>query len=979
MKKMIRHLLILAIISLIPALVWAEAVTDEQNLSGKCRVAKVPAKIICKKGGDPLCVNTPPGSVTQDYLLLSGFVDRSNPLGSLRVSVQNDYTKASEVFYLSSYENAVESCDAASLKKDGAFCIDDDGKYLVRVPLKEMGPYTMDVSATRVQGSDSKKAVRTSRVVAPEVKKIEFSPSIDGKEAIKGTHVDVVLSLLDEDCHNCDFIGASTGGVEVTVSNTITDEKGNSRSVSCSADVASEGEGKFRVGTPILEGKNKFRIKVCNAANEKNCKQYKEIEFTVGGKSDGFRIITPPPAAIYDSNSYPEIPLSFSWGELSKDEIINIRLNTLEPIKVEAGTDGIYRKNIVPQFGVNIVTIESSESSMESKSLVFGWGSVNAISSKGDNLAFSIKADTFENKILPKLNSYLANGKWREFLKKLVDLKMKGASGSEIIVSTEPKIGSVRMEDVKFGADEFSFSLNIDDLSVFIDIAGNGLEAIPLLLSFAKIKIDLTFQQSVNGEEISYRLSSPHTDCDYIERAYCKSTFAPIIPQNFAGNANPIGGFLACKAPSGRTLSSDIEKFCNNFNSIDAQTALLSETILEIINSTISGDKIKDSLTAFFNKGVEAELEYGCEDGRTDCSFLQKQVGNLKIPYMLSFKKGLSFSTNGLTLGAGIAFNKDGKIVSSPDEALDYKIPALADIRLELLTNLINRMFYILSQGEPGHAPLDFKIDREFFKSMGFDTLEKCKTDASKEPEMLCKIRPRVTEFLGSGLSNYEYFDNYYPIQIRIQPLRQLPPMMFLKGANQLQLQLGGMKVYFYALDVDKDAGKDEYGNWKEIKKDKDGKPLILNLRPDQSDPTKGQIITAELNFLLNVVVDGLSTDPSDPSNAVIRLKIGTNTGESPFRLELRAVAGSNSTTVPDDDLISSIRQTISLVLNTYADPNNPKIISIPLPKGFDLSSYSDQFEALGLKKLDLDLEKTRLEFIPDDGLIFLDVGILGF
>jgi len=120
------------------------------RLPGMCQVPQEPAVMRCEIGSGFLCIDTPPGSVSGDSVLIRGTIDRQGSvLASIRVAVQNEYTKKIQYVNTSNPENS--GCwDNRS--PDASFCLDGKGRYSVGVPMGSVGPHTVSISASRLSG-----------------------------------------------------------------------------------------------------------------------------------------------------------------------------------------------------------------------------------------------------------------------------------------------------------------------------------------------------------------------------------------------------------------------------------------------------------------------------------------------------------------------------------------------------------------------------------------------------------------------------------------------------------------------------------------------------------------------------------------------------------------------------------------------------------------------------------------------------------
>lgn len=989
---------------------------SETFIPGMCQVAQQPPVIICEQGSGFLCVNTPEPGVAGDSIIIKGSIDKAGSVpASISVSVQHDYTK-NTVFVDTANP---ESSDCWSQALAGRpFCVDGDGFYAVKVPLSELGPFTVAVGATRLSGGSITQVVRTSRVEALSLTdgQAVFSPDVRTTTTVTDPYVNVTVSLLG-DCTNCDLIGASTFGVTVTVENVMKDSSGNTSRISCATNVEQGGQGKFVIGVPVGPGRNELTVTACNAATKGSCPAISGIAFEGKGGFEGVEIVSPPPRPSYSSTEYTTIPFEFRLkGSGDPAACVNVTFNRQPAEEVCPASDGRFATALDPQIGVNVVTVDNDEMGIHVP-WVFGWGNIDSPFESSSNVkdgllsrfAFqlAIPARTFTDIIGPMVSNVLSSDGIGEFVSDAFGTEAEGGGtgdGPDIVIPkcssegslgdvkitkvSDAKIGKARMEGIAFAKNRLSASINADDVSLKFKLVKEGKDPVPLRLSFRKAVIDVTLEVTPDGFVI---LGSPHTDCDFKDERYCKHIPSALIPQNFIGDATPFGGFVKCDT-SGESVSGEIERLCEAMNSLNAQTGLINEAVLDAVNSMLycSGSK------------VLTELARGGAPKRNVSIGYDNVLGPFDLPIGLDLKDGFGIDESGLLLTGGISAGSGGLFSKMPDA---LKIPSVgvvydrlgkyltraevadANLALAVSTDAINRILFALGSMNPGI--LDIDVSEPFFNKAGFDFVTECDAfvegggESAEAYSPLCNVRPRVSELLGTPLTKYGYLEPKHPLMIRVRGNSALPPHISVvnidevpvvsrgsdsqgtsnvePGDNLLDVQIGGLVMSFYALEVDREKGPDEYGNLP-VKLDANGEPVILSMRPDDPDPWKGQIASFELTILLAIEIGDVQSDPSDPSQFVIMVRPMADRS----RLVISPVAGSNSTTIPPVALISALREKLQYAINIFSAPEDA--IMIPVPKELSFNDYRDNdiVKLLGLKSLTFGPTGLALDFDSD-------------
>jgi len=187
-------------------------------------------------------------------------------------------------------------------------------------------------------------------------------------------------------------------------------------------------------------------------------------------------------------------------------------------------------------------------------------------------------------------------------------------------------------------------------------------------------------------------------------------------------------------------------------------------------------------------------------------------------------------------------------------------------------------------------------------------------------------------------------------------------------SGNLLDVQIGGLVMSFYALEIDENQQMDEYGNLP-VKLDDKGNPIIHSMRPEDADPTHGQIASFELTLLLAVELGDVVTDTKDPSRFVMMVRPLADRS----RLVISPVAGSNATTIPPASLISSLREKLQYGIAIYSSKDSA--LQIPIPKIMNFEgSENDLVKLLGLKTISFG--PTGLTFSCDTSREALSVDI---
>lgn len=547
-----------------------------------------------------------------------------------------------------------------------------------------------------------------------------------------------------------------------------------------------------------------------------------------------------------------------------------------------------------------------------------------------------------------------------------------------------PAIGKARIEGVTFAAGHVDFTINADDVLVKInllkDANHDGLpdgEPIPLKIGFRKVLVDLRLQASAENSGSMLLLTSPHTDCDFMSGAYCQGHPAPLIPQNFMGNAGRLGHFVACDADAAAPSVADL---CHSFNSIDAQTGIISTQVLGAINHAL----VCNGSTA-----INHALTAGLADRDLHLGKLAGIVGPFELPLVLSLASSIDISPQGFTgtVDAQLGSDAISSVSVIADTSVHHLLPLPASglIAAALSDDVINGLLSLLAD----QFTLD--IHEPGLKKLGFDFVEKCDRSgggssapppapsstavctaaasaapATEARSPLCNVRPRVAELLGTVLPSYHYLTAHTPLLLRVSTNPALAPRLAIGEPSPtgqiVDLQIGGLELSLYALEVDPAQPADEFGN-PVVKLDAAGNPVIYSLRPDDPDPNHGAIITFELSALIALDVGRVTNDPCQPERSQIAVQLLADRS----RLVLTPLAGTNATVIPPESLATTLKEKLSYALTIYSTPD--KAMRIPLPKHIALARplADDSLVALlGLATLDVGNDGLRLTFDQD-------------
>ena len=340
------------ILLLVPSPAWAS----------QCQAPAIPIPVLCEAGGKFLCLNTPPGGVREDTLFLKGRLNLENSvLGQFSVSTQHEYTKKIKTLNVS--KTAETKCWETTSLQNGELCLEKNGIFSIRVPLEDLGPFTLFATATRLSGEPAQASARVSRVMAPTMTAdvVSYEPDIASGSVPEGTqYVKVIVDLLkgcQETSGACDFIGAATGGVTVTAANEMTGPP--QKKILCATTTVLGGAGRFAIGVPVVPGENRISVSVCNAVTgfeKEKCPTLASPSFRVGGISPKIEILSPlsDGPLYWDPEKNPGVTLRFKvagFRQTACDKSVQVALNTGAPAAVCPNTAGIYAIDLHPGSG----------------------------------------------------------------------------------------------------------------------------------------------------------------------------------------------------------------------------------------------------------------------------------------------------------------------------------------------------------------------------------------------------------------------------------------------------------------------------------------------------------------------------------------------------------------------------------------------------------------------------------------------------
>lgn len=985
--------------------------SQQSRTPGMCQVPREPQRIVCEAGSDFLCVSTPAGGVAEDSFYLQGTIDRKNSVvASVRVSAQNEYTK--KLYIIDTANPAEENCWTEP-SKPRPFCLDADGRFSARVSLPEKGPYTVSVSASRFSGESQEKHVRISRVVPLrfDSKKLLFDPNVLAAGEIDSQFVTVSADLLG-DCKFCDFIGASTGAVIFSITNTMKTETGVTRSIECKTQVEQGGQGKYVMGIPVGRGTNTLKVKVCNGTKTP-CPGVDGITFTGKVESVDLTTLSPQPRPIYDSSEFPVINWQFQLGTLKK--CVKVSFNRESTRELCSSESGVFSAELRPKVGINIANVYY-EGSPQEFVWTFGWGKIRSpfANDRGEvgvqgAAALDIPVRTINTLIVPFVNNYINSDDFAAKLMGMAGGDSASASSSapgisipgcdkkeksfvddyNIRLRGRPKYDLIEVGTFSLGDGEAAFSITLKNLNMGLNLVektNDDPTVLPLTISFrrATLNIKLISRTGPNGKPVLL-LASRQDDCSFRDKDSCTHQPAALTPSNFTGGLSS-GDFAECDTD---IATGGAWWLCNAINAADFFADSLKDGLLDGINSVIycSGSA---ALSGFMQNG------FGKSDIRISPS--------LTMPLGVSIGNKFNISENGILAPLDIQAGSRDAYAKTPAM---FKVPTAGviagreeagiggesrayggELGAGVSFDALNALLYVLiaqGDGRESRGLLDLDIDERFFKNLNFDAVKSCdakddnKEGGEKNPPTLCFLRPRISEMMGASLVNYGYFNSAaWPLMIAVRGSRALAPYISLASVDELPvvkrtevsstspaqetiadvptgsliaIELGGVTLSFYALEIDRSIPADEYGNVAALYEN--GKPKILSMRPYEADPLNGPIVSADLSLLMGAEIGEISKDETDESNFFIPVRILSNR----TKLVISPIADSNATTIPAGTLLSSLTGKVLTGLDGMSTPD--KAIRVPVPRELVMKfkRTDSLFEATGIEEIKIGID----------------------
>jgi hypothetical protein len=603
--------------------------------------AMLPSKT-CELGSGFLCLNTPPFGITESSVTLKGTIDvKNNTLSGLTASIQNEYTNEYEQV---KFDKPADS--SACWERDSNFCLDENGFYSLRLPVGEkLGPYTIILTAVRSNGAPASEKARLSRVTAPKMTKEDIKVTVNGSGA------QVSIDLL-KNCPACDFIGVTTGGLEITAKNVISAGDGGTKTTSLKTNSASGGIFSFCV--PLAKGTNNITVTACNSASGTNaspCPAVALDPITSEEGSDGITWLKPI-ESFYDAATYPDVEIAF---KLDTNADARLFFNRDPELALTPDANGEYHIYVNPSAGLNVGTIQSGDRFF---SFSFSWGEVKSPFEAGGKVrpnaelwlknagGFALNKLFLTDAARTLLNNYFKSEEFKELLIKVPELfdkkdagpkedggpaeKIKAikddipfckADGDEepknygFKITSEPTIGRLEIPRIEFGQDTISLTFNAEDARVsasyFLDKDKDGeadVRPIPLKIAFKKIftPVDLKVNRS-KGKPL-FLITAPTTDCEYKDAHACTGMPAVLVGKNFIGSATKGGSFVIC--------DTDVEPDCDGVNLMNAHlNGQISAAVLDGINKMLYCNGSAALTYMLRERAANVPVQIGCPAG----------------------------------------------------------------------------------------------------------------------------------------------------------------------------------------------------------------------------------------------------------------------------------------------------------------------------------------------------------------------------
>ncbi len=596
----------------------------------------------CEMGSGFLCLNTPPFSITGAELSLKGAIDvKNNTLSGITASIQNEYTNEYKQI---KFDKPADT--SGCWEKSSPFCMDENGLYSLNIPVGEkFGPYTIILTAARSNGSPANEKVRLSRVTAPKMSKEDI------KVAANSGSAQISIDLL-KNCQACDFMGITTGGLEISAKNIISSSEGGTKTTSLKTNIASGGIFSFCM--PLSKGTNDITVTACNAASgtdAASCPTVQLDPITSQEGSDGItwlKNIEP----FYNAATSPEVAVAF---KLDSDADAKLFFNRDPELAITPDAGGEYHLTVTPSAGLNVGTIQSGD---KFYSFSFSWGEIFSPFASSNTIkpeaelwlknagGFALNRQFLTNVTRSLLNNYFKSEEFKKLLPNIPALfdkkdekpKKEDASVAEMKaikesipycatpkgeeeknygfkITSDPSIGKLEIPRVEFKQDEISMTLNAEDMKVsasyFLDEDKNGeadIRPIPLKIAFKKIFTPVNIKVDRSQDKPLFLITAPTTDCAYKDDHACTGMPAVLVGKNFIGSANKGGGFVVC--------DTELEPDCDGVNVMDATlNGQVTGAVLDGLNKMIYCNGSAAITYMIREKAKNVPIQIGCPNG----------------------------------------------------------------------------------------------------------------------------------------------------------------------------------------------------------------------------------------------------------------------------------------------------------------------------------------------------------------------------
>ncbi|MBI2343564.1 MAG: hypothetical protein HYV02_04450 [Deltaproteobacteria bacterium] len=614
----------------------------------------------CEAGSGFLCVNTPPGGVVDDQVVVTGLIDRANfPFAGLKVVVQHTET------------NMIQELPAET-------AVDADGAFAIEVPLTQLGAYTIILQALRAGGEPVMAQVAVSRVIAPNGKAaaVEMTPAPDVSGPVMASAVQLDLDLLPE-CERCDLIGSETGGVLISVVNTITTSQGALQQVERKTDIGVDG--RFHLCIPVGLGENHLDIVACNAATgfvRPQCAVVPPVTFSAETGRPVITMHEPASAGTTISPVAPDEPLEIRFavegltnGAMCEEQV-EWRWNREPAVALCPAADGFYHVTLTPTTGINlgVIHVDDQDFPME-ESIILGGGTVKSpwqgpgvTKADGalwerDALTVGLRQQLLTETLRTLLNHFLASDQSQQLIQQLVHrpvVSPQGSTGTAPVDSARaealaairaeipgckttgglsdlqlefvepPEIGEMEVTQMRLVDDAVHLTVVASPragekvalgmhVRLFRDGDRDGRPdgpVLPLKLGFRKLALYPRIQLQRHEPPIVL-LTAETTNCDYQDPLYCTERPALLLPKNFVGSVTGSGGFVLCDHEDQLVSSSEAEG-CADLNILNTQTGLLSGQVLDGLNEMLYCTGSSQLTYALREGGRHLRVRVGC-------------------------------------------------------------------------------------------------------------------------------------------------------------------------------------------------------------------------------------------------------------------------------------------------------------------------------------------------------------------------------